>query len=99
VTAAEGGHDSTVWSVAFEPGGQRRAVTCSDDRTIATWDATGALLLLRILHLFGGFLCGLGLWGGEWVEVFCVFFPLVLLVRRSSRARSRCARLNIITAS
>ena len=41
ITAAEGGHDSTVWSIAFEPSGQRRAVTCSDDRTIATWNAKG----------------------------------------------------------
>ena len=41
ITAAEGGHESTVWSIAFQPGGERRAVTCSDDRTIATWNAKG----------------------------------------------------------
>jgi WD40 repeat protein len=38
----DGGHESTVWCASFEPGGAHRVVTCSDDRTIAVWNAAGA---------------------------------------------------------
>lgn len=30
------GHESTVWSLAFDPSGQRLA-SCSDDRTVRIW--------------------------------------------------------------
>lgn len=30
------GHESTVWSLAFDPSGQRLA-SCSDDRTVRVW--------------------------------------------------------------
>lgn len=30
------GHESTVWSLAFDPEGQRLA-SCSDDRTVKIW--------------------------------------------------------------
>lgn len=42
VGAKEGGHESTVWSAAFEAGTGRRMVTCSDDRTLGVWEAKGA---------------------------------------------------------
>ena len=42
VGAKEGGHESTVWSAAFEAGMGRRMVTCSDDRTLGVWEAKGA---------------------------------------------------------
>ncbi len=33
------GHESTVWSLTFDPNGQR-LVSCSDDRTVKIWKET-----------------------------------------------------------
>ena len=101
LSAKDGGHTSTVWSAAFEasPGatGDRgdgpRMATCSDDRNIVVWAAKGAPRE-RWTARSASFL------------VFLFFFRATrdaaretpALVRRSSRARSRCARVNI-TAS
>ena len=41
LTEKEGGHVSTVWSVGFEPSGERRMATCSDDRMICVWTTKG----------------------------------------------------------
>ena len=94
LTEKEGGHGSTVWSAAFEAcghgseahRGDRRMATCSDDRRIVVWDAKGALRQtargspsLLLSHEFFSF-------PGRDARA---------LVRRSSRARSRCARVNI----
>ena len=94
LTEKEGGHGSTVWSAAFEAcghgseahRGDRRMATCSDDRRIVVWDAKGALRQtargspsLLLSHDFFSF-------PGRDARA---------LVRRSSRARSRCARVNI----
>lgn len=35
------GHTSTVWSLSFDPEGQRLA-SCSDDRTVKIWKDCGA---------------------------------------------------------
>lgn len=101
VGAKEGGHESTVWSAGFEPGTGRRMVTCSDDRTLGVWEAKGAstptqtrsrgvilfsalvslLLLLLLLDTL--------------LSTSAASTAAAALVRRSSRARSRCARVNI----
>jgi WD40 repeat protein len=101
MTEKEGGHDSTVWSCAFEPSGGKKMATCSDDRQIIVWKAKGkgvatprALFSFFSLHFF--FLCS-----GIWIFAFRGAFSEKTdsddekaLVRRSSRARSRCARVN-----
>lgn len=61
------GHESTVWSLAFDPSGQRLA-SCSDDRTVRIWrqylpgneqgegpvvELKGRLLHLEVCHLIG----------------------------------------------
>jgi len=107
VSEKEGGHGSTVWSAAFETRargnhatGDLRMATCSDDRNIVVWDAKGADRERRFTF-FAFFV-------GEASSRFSVFRfssrrdisratkkTFWALVRRSSRARSRCARVNI----
>jgi len=106
VSAKDGGHTSTVWSAAFEAltgvTGDRsdgpRMATCSDDRNIVVWAAKGAprdrATLKRVVFGFFGFF---GFFVRATESERGARNPGAL-VRRSSRARSRCARVNI-TAS
>ena len=58
------GHESTVWSLAFDPSGQRLA-SCSDDRTVRIWhqylpgneQGEGPARELRKTHLSRGLVC------------------------------------------
>jgi hypothetical protein len=94
----DGGHESTVWCASFEPGGAHRVVTCSDDRTIAVWNAAGARA--RVLTSLACFEALRFRFRASSLLLAPARFASLrsLLVRRSSRARSTCARVNI-TAS